>query len=140
VHVCFLAQLLAYIVLKNKKADAPEDALLFPRILNRIEHVFFSQFVFCNRAGRFVFKRVVYLEARDTMKQIAMVLTVLFVFSAMAISADLSTASSQELLATYKQLRTIPGGTEAATVNNVVLKREINVRGANCRTSACGQI
>jgi hypothetical protein len=40
------------------------------------------------------------------------------------LSAELSTASSQDLLATYKQLRTIPGGSDSATVNNVVLKRD----------------
>jgi len=91
---------------------------------SRIEYVVFYQFVLWHHAGWLLVKRVVYLEVKDTMKRIAMVSAVLFVFSVLSSAAELSTASSEDLLATYKQLRAIPGGTDSATVSNVVLKRD----------------
>lgn len=39
-------------------------------------------------------------------------------------AADLSTASAEDLIAVYQQLRAIPAGNEAAVVENVVFKRD----------------
>jgi hypothetical protein len=58
------------------------------------------------------------------MKRFGMLLLGVLSFALFAGAADLSSASSQDLLAIYKQLRAIPVGTNAATVEDVVFKRD----------------
>ena len=57
------------------------------------------------------------------MKQIGILGMVLLIFAVTCVAADLSTAPPSDLLAVYKQLRTIQAGDSAAT-ENVVLKRD----------------
>jgi hypothetical protein len=58
------------------------------------------------------------------MKHIGVLLIGLLNFAVLADAMDLSTASSKDLLAVYKQLRTIQGSGEGAITENVIFKRD----------------
>jgi hypothetical protein len=58
------------------------------------------------------------------MKWIPVFLISFLSIAALANAADLSTASSQELLGLYRQLRAVQGGGEAAITEDVVFKRD----------------
>jgi hypothetical protein len=58
------------------------------------------------------------------MKKIGGLLIVLFGLTVVANTAELSTATSQDLLSLYKELRTMKGSTDTAAVEDVVLKRD----------------
>ena len=59
------------------------------------------------------------------MKHFCMLLIGVLGFAIIADAADLSTATPEELLGVYKQLRAIPVGNEAAIAENVVFKRDV---------------
>jgi hypothetical protein len=58
------------------------------------------------------------------MKRLCVPLIFLLNIAVWAAALDLSTAPSQDLLAVYRQLRTIQGGDKAATIENIVFKRD----------------
>jgi hypothetical protein len=58
------------------------------------------------------------------MKNMSTGILVFFMMAVVGFAADLSSVSSQDLLAIYKQLRTIQPGSTSASTENVVLKRD----------------
>lgn len=58
------------------------------------------------------------------MRRLGVLLVCFVILASIAEAADLSTSSSQELLATYKQLRSIQGGSQSASTENVIFKRD----------------
>jgi len=58
------------------------------------------------------------------MKRIGVLLIGFLGVAALLNAADLSTASSRDLIALYKQLRAIPGGGQVTSVENAVFKRD----------------
>lgn len=58
------------------------------------------------------------------MMRICVLLVCFLNIAAWAAAMDLSTASPQDLLAVYKQLRNIQGGDKAATTENILFKRD----------------
>jgi hypothetical protein len=58
------------------------------------------------------------------MKRFAILVISFLNLTALALATDLSTAPSQDLLAVYKQLRTIQAGSDSAITENVVFKRD----------------
>ncbi len=58
------------------------------------------------------------------MKRMCVLLICFLNIAVWAAAMDLSTASSQDLLGVYKQLRAIQGGDKSASVENVVFKRD----------------
>jgi hypothetical protein len=58
------------------------------------------------------------------MKRVAVMTVVILHLAVLVHAAELTTASSQELVSLYRQLKAIQGGSQAASTENVVFKRD----------------